>query len=220
MNYDGYTKYDSKVARSYDQDRRGEAHWRAEYDWLAAYAARERLGRVLDIPVGTGRLLPALASADAIVGVDVSEDMLEVARGAVAQAGLVQVELREGDALHLQDADRAFDTVSCFRLAHLLPPEMITPLMLELSRVCAGRIVMQVYVAPDRITRWPPLAWLIRQVRRLRSRQQLPWSHIQSYPHTWRLFERAFKQAGLKVLTRHPLDRYGGSTVEVVELSR
>lgn len=220
MNYDGYTKYDRQVARDYDQDRQGEAHWHAEFEWLAAYSAREHLGRVLDIPVGTGRLLPAIAGAQTIVGVDVSDEMLAVALDAAARAGLPQVELRKGDALSLPDADGSFDTVTCFRLAHLLPPHLLPDLVRELSRVCSGRILLQVYVAPDKFTRWPPLGWLIRTIRRLLPRKALPWSHIEAYPHTWRRFEASFRGAGLRVLARHALGPYAGSMVEIIELSR
>ncbi len=28
MTYDGYTKYDARVAGNYDADRQGEEHWR------------------------------------------------------------------------------------------------------------------------------------------------------------------------------------------------
>lgn len=220
MNYDGYSKYDRQVAQSYDEDRQGEEHWQAEYEWLAGYARRERLGRVLDIPVGTGRLLSAMTSASAVVGVDISDDMLQVARDALAKAGLAEVELRKGDALHLPDADRAFDTVACFRLVHLLPPQLLVPLMQELARVCSGRILLQVYLSREPRRRWPPIAWLLGQLGRLRPQRKLPWSHIQSYPHTWQVFRHAFDQAGLAVRARHALCAYAGSTVEVIELSR
>lgn len=220
MNYDGYSKYDRRVAQSYDDDRQGEAHWRAEFEWMANFANTRPLGRVLDIPVGTGRLLTAMSSADSIVGVDVSDDMLRVARSAVDAAALSNVELRKGDALRLLFDDRAFDSVVCFRLAHLLPPELVPALLAELSRVCAGHILIQVYVAAPAMPRPRLVSWLASQVRRVFPRPKLPWSHIRSYLHTWDFFEAATNGVGLRIATRHRLGEYSGSSVEVLELQR
>lgn len=220
MSYDGFEKYDRDVARSYDQDRQGEAHWQAEFAWLSAFAARHPLGRVVDVPVGTGRLLTAMKSAQQITGLDVSEDMLQVARSAAAAAGHLPVELMRGDALDMPFSDAAFETVVCFRLTHLLPPELIPSLLAELSRVCAARILLQVYVAKETPPRPRFARWLARLVRRVVPARKLPWSHIRSYQYTWRFFEDALVGAGLTLTARHRIDDYGASSVEVLELAK
>jgi len=81
--------------------------------------------RVLDVATGTGVI--ALAAADrvgpagSVVGVDLSPDMLDRARQKVAQAGLTQVELREGDAEHLEFPDESFDVVLCASSLFFVP---------------------------------------------------------------------------------------------------
>ena len=72
--------------------------------------------RVLDLATGTGDL--ALAAARAIpdahlVGVDPSAGMLAVGIDKVRAAGLAQrIEMRQGDAQHLEFADASFDGVT------------------------------------------------------------------------------------------------------------
>ncbi len=81
--------------------------------------------RVLDVATGTGVI--ALAAADrvgptgSVVGVDLSPDMLDRARQKVSLAGLTQVELREGEAEHLEFPDESFDVVLCASSLFLVP---------------------------------------------------------------------------------------------------
>jgi ubiquinone/menaquinone biosynthesis C-methylase UbiE len=219
MSYDGQVKYDRGVAATYDADREGEVHWRLEREWLAAYAAARAVGRVLDVPVGTGRLLPALTSATHIDGVDVSDAMLEVARVAASRFTHCAVELHKGDALNLSFPDRTFDTVVCFRLVHLLPPDLVEPLFSELRRVCDGRVVVQLYVVKDTTDKRSPLRRLAGRVKRALFRQGRAWAHIQSYSHSERFLIAAIEGAGLRILRRDLLDRYDGATVEALELA-
>ena len=73
----------------------------------------ERIGgRILEVGVGTGLSLPQYKSATSIVGVDISERMLDVARKRVKKLGLDNVESIEvGDAENLQFPDGSFDVV-------------------------------------------------------------------------------------------------------------
>jgi ubiquinone/menaquinone biosynthesis C-methylase UbiE len=218
MSYDGQFRYDRDVAATYDADREGEAHWGMERDWLAGYAAVRAMGRVLDVPVGTGRLLAAMTSATQIVGVDVSDAMLEVARQAASKLTQCAVELHKGDAINLQFPDRAFDTVVCFRLVHLMPPDLVEPLFHELRRVCSGRLVVQLYVAHVTTRTRSPLIRLAGRLKRALSRQGRAWAHIQSFNHDERFLMKAIEAAGLRIVRRDHLDRYNGATVEVLEL--
>jgi len=91
--------------------------------------------RVLDVGCGTGIVAREVASrlraTGAITAVDLSANMLAVARAAAAREGLA-IEWREGNAEQLPFHDRAFDlVVSQFALMFVLtrqPP----------SRKCAG----------------------------------------------------------------------------------
>jgi len=219
VNYDGLTKYDSKVAQTYDSDREGEAHWRLEHEWLSAYARRRSLGRVLDVPTGTGRLLTAMHSATAIVGVDVSDAMLEMARAAARAVPHCEVVLARGDAMALEFPDRSFDTVVCFRLVHLIPPTLLRQLFAELRRVCAGVVVAQVYVGNQALPAPGPVRRLAGQIKRAILRKGRPWAHIQSYSHGEGVIADAYRVAGLRLIGCERLDMYEGASVEMLELA-
>lgn len=65
--------------------------------------------RVLDVGCGPGRHALALAERGAeVVGIDISEDFVELARGAAADQRLSGIEFRCEDARHL-DAEAEFD---------------------------------------------------------------------------------------------------------------
>jgi ubiquinone/menaquinone biosynthesis C-methylase UbiE len=72
--------------------------------------------RVLDIACGTGNATIAAAGRGArVVGVDLSEALLGIARGRVDAAGFPDVELRAGDAVDLPVEQGSFDVaVSVF----------------------------------------------------------------------------------------------------------
>jgi phosphatidylethanolamine/phosphatidyl-N-methylethanolamine N-methyltransferase len=92
-------------------------------------------GRVLEVGVGTGLSLPSYKRDLEIVGIDLSPDMLDKARGRVAEEHLENVTgLYEMDAGQLEFADNSFDTVVAMFVMTVVPdPEKV---MRELSRVC------------------------------------------------------------------------------------
>ena len=71
---------------------------------------------ILDLATGTADLAIALAKRNPesfIIGMDISEKMLEIGRRKVAKEGLgSQIELRNGDAASLPFGDNAFDAVT------------------------------------------------------------------------------------------------------------
>ena len=128
--------------------------WAPVYDWmfgaslqdgrnkLIAHVERLRPGRMLEIGVGTGLLLPRYPRATRIVGIDISEDMLAIARKRVEAEGLENVDLRAGDCEHMNFGGGEFD---CVVIPYVLS---VTPdparLVREAIRVCApnGRIIV------------------------------------------------------------------------------
>ncbi|MEV5569222.1 methyltransferase domain-containing protein [Spirillospora sp. NPDC052269] len=86
--------------------------------WVTGNAA----GRVVEIAVGTGLNLPLYPeAARSVVGIDLSEAMLDVARKRVEEEKLGdRVELRRDDAQHLHLPDGCADTVvSTFTLCSI-----------------------------------------------------------------------------------------------------
>ena len=105
-----------------------------------------RGSRVLDVACGTGAVAAAAAARGAaVIGVDLSPEML-----AVARAHHPTLDLREADAERLPFAEAAFDAVVCnFGLGHFARPERVAA---ELLRVVApgGRAALSWWDAPSR----------------------------------------------------------------------
>lgn len=111
-------EFDTSTARVRDVYDRTARH----YDAMIAFwerilfrggrewVCRQARGDVLELAVGTGRNLPLYSSASSVVGVDVSEEMLRIAR-ARSQELALDIELEVGDAQELGFSDGSFDTV-------------------------------------------------------------------------------------------------------------
>jgi ubiquinone/menaquinone biosynthesis C-methylase UbiE len=81
--------------------------------------------QVLDVATGTGWAAMAagrtVGPTGYVVGVDMNPEMLQEARRKMAAAHLTHVEVREGDAEHLDFADNRFDAVCCASALFFLP---------------------------------------------------------------------------------------------------
>lgn len=92
-------------------------------DRIVKERARRR-ARILDIGTGTGVLAVELARAGArVIAVDHSPRMLEAARAKARDAGLLGIELRQGDARALPLADGEVDAA----LAHMVVQYLASP---------------------------------------------------------------------------------------------
>jgi ArsR family transcriptional regulator len=99
--------------------------------------------RLVDLGAGTGRMLTLLGGrARRSEGLDLSRQMLNIARGNVATAGLAACELRHGDILDTRLADGAADLVVVHQVLHYLgePAAAVT----EAARLVApgGRLII------------------------------------------------------------------------------
>ncbi len=87
----------------------------------AARGAGGRLQKLLDIGVGTGRMLELLAGeAESAIGVDLSPAMLGVARAQIEKAGLRNVQLRQGDIYALPVESETIDLAVVHQVLHYL----------------------------------------------------------------------------------------------------
>jgi len=115
-------------------------------------AAGEGLfARVVDLGSGTGRMLTLLGPrARAAVGLDLSQQMLNIARTNVAQAGLASCELRHGDIFATNLPGASADLVVVHQVLHYLadPPAAVA----EAARlVAAGGRLLIVDFAPHKL---------------------------------------------------------------------
>jgi ubiquinone/menaquinone biosynthesis C-methylase UbiE len=76
------------------------------------WACSNAEGDVLEIAVGSGRNLPFYGEGTALVAVEFSAEMLELAKQRQAELGS-SFDLRMGDAQELEFEDQSFDTVIC-----------------------------------------------------------------------------------------------------------
>jgi ArsR family transcriptional regulator len=77
------------------------------------------IGRMVDIGTGTGRMIELIGGhASAAMGIDRSPEMLRLARAKLADAGLPQAELRQGDMYALPLGDGSADFVILHQVLH------------------------------------------------------------------------------------------------------
>ncbi|MBP9866133.1 MAG: class I SAM-dependent methyltransferase [Candidatus Omnitrophica bacterium] len=145
------------VAQNYDGERFSTWYGRMAHEVearaLASAASKyfSSPGTVLDIPCGTGRLLPILFDAGlSVTGADISEEMLAVAKQRFADQATAR--FHKIDAEHMAFEKNAFDYVTSYRLMCHLPPEVRTRVLNEMVRVCKKTLVINYHVET-----WTPL---------------------------------------------------------------
>ncbi len=115
--------------------------------------------QVLEVGVGTGLALPHYAADKRIVGIDLSAEMLALARARVHDQKLLGVEsLHEMDAEATGFADHSFDIAVAMFVASVVPNPRA--LLAEMRRVVrpGGHILFVNHFAAERGPRW----WLER----------------------------------------------------------
>lgn len=126
--------YYGQVAESYEPSRSVKPKWKAEH------AAVERFvmeGPVLDVPFGTGRFVPIYRAKElAFTGIDISADMLAIARQKFPDANP-----KMGSIFDLACDDGSFATVVCVRFLEWLPLDHARPVLDRLRRIADTLIV-------------------------------------------------------------------------------
>ncbi|MCX7384051.1 MAG: methyltransferase domain-containing protein [Alphaproteobacteria bacterium] len=158
-----------RTATGLDADavRAAYKRWAGVYDlvfggvsgWGRRRAAAEvnRLSgaRVLEVGVGTGLALPRYAPEKRVTGIDLSADMLDLARARVKTDGLANVDaLLEMDAEQTSFEDASFDIAVAMFVASVVPNPR--RLLTELRRVVrpGGHILFVNHSAAERGPRW------------------------------------------------------------------
>jgi ubiquinone/menaquinone biosynthesis C-methylase UbiE len=162
-------------------------------------------GDVLEIAVGTGRNLPFYPDGVRLTGIELSQEMLRIARHRASELG-VQVDLRQGDAQALPFSDAAFDTVVCTLALCSIPDDRRA--IAEMKRVLrpGGRLLLVDHV-PSTVGVWRAVQWMLEQATlRLEGEHLLrrPFEHVQAEGFEVERAERS--KAGIieRVVARKP----------------
>ena len=183
------------IARELERDRVAEAYgrWAPVYDIVfgavfrqgrrAAVVAAERIGgRILEVGVGTGLSLSDYANRNRIVGIDISQPMLEKARKRVETLRMGHVEtLTVMDAEHLTFADASFDVVVAQYVVTAIPhPERALDEFVRVVRP-GGEIVLTTRIGAETGLRGTLEKWLMPVTSRLGWRTEFPWARYERW---------------------------------------
>ena len=126
--------YRGRVAESYEANRSSSEVWAREDALIEEILGDLRIpagGLVLDAPVGTGRFVQLLGRYDVrLLGIDVSDEMLEQARVRGKTDGMFAV----GDLTKLPIESSSVDVALCIRFAHLVSRSTLRAAMREFAR--------------------------------------------------------------------------------------
>ncbi len=142
--------YFRKNAKQWDEIRRLHADDDEVEKALIALLGEGAVGRVLDIGTGTGRMLELLGPrARRGVGIDLSREMLNVARANLERAGLDHCQVRLGDMYGLSAVGDRFDLVTIHQVLHYADQPGLV--IAEAARVLApgGRLVVVDFLHHD-----------------------------------------------------------------------
>ena len=195
------------ITSAMDRDQVVEAYgrWAPVYDIVfgpvfrqgrrAAVKAAEAVGgRILEVGVGTGLSLADYGNGTRVVGIDISEPMLEKARKRVAAQHMSHVEAIEVmDAEHLAVADASFDVVVAQYVVTAIPnPERALD---EFARVVrtGGEIILTTRIGAETGLRGTLEKWLMPVTTRLGFRTEFSWERYERWAEgskSVRLLER------------------------------
>ena len=174
------------VAAAYD-------HWAPIYDLVfgkvfatgrrEAIAAAEKVGgRILEVGVGTGISLPHYSPDSRIVGVDISDHMLDKARERVRRLDLGNVEaIRVMDAEELEFPDSSFDVVVAQYVVTAVPnPERALDEFVRVVRP-GGEIVITSRIGAERGLRGSIVKTLLPVTTRRGFRTEFLWERYEAW---------------------------------------
>jgi len=144
-------KYLGHKAVRYDQKRTSKTATQRDQVTVESYLAKIAPGdSVLDLPAGTGRFIEfCIGQGLVYTGVDISQDMLEVARTKIP-AGVTNADLQVADARALPFEDDSFDYAIVVKFIKWLPTlDIVIDVLREIGRVTRKEAFVQITVSQD-----------------------------------------------------------------------
>jgi ubiquinone/menaquinone biosynthesis C-methylase UbiE len=156
-------KYRGRKAATYEAVRQKQRRWSLENRAVEKLLPANTMS-VLDCPVGTGRFLPLYADRGipTVHGVDVSDEMLDLARHKVARAmrtykliGKVkpQIVLERGYADALRWGDRNMDVAVCVRFLDLIEEASMRQVVREMCRIARRAVILTIRLGDSYVPR-------------------------------------------------------------------
>jgi len=140
-------KYHGRKAATYEAVRKKQKRWHRENELVEKFLGHNP-GRVLDVPVGTGRFLWLYERSGATVvdGIDISEEMLALASAKLKHLWVrsTRLTLKKGDARNIECANHYYTTSVCIRFLDLIDETAMRAVMHELFRVTKKQIVLTI----------------------------------------------------------------------------
>jgi 2-polyprenyl-3-methyl-5-hydroxy-6-metoxy-1,4-benzoquinol methylase len=177
---DPQTHYkDRKVATNYDKER-FDSFWGRTYLALErralckAFRAIPPGGAVLDLPCGTGRIAQLLLDQGyRVTGMDIAEEMLEVARGRLQSYG-DRFATKTVDAFNLPAVAPKFHAALCARVLMHFPLDKQAQFLNGVASLTDGPIIFtQSFVTSYQRTRQR-----IKRILRIRSKVRYPLTPV------------------------------------------
>ena len=191
-------------ATTYDRDIGRFERWFLGTDHRPWACARAE-GDTLEVAIGTGLNLQHYPPAVRLTGVDITPEMLALARRRSNDIG-VPASLTEGDAQALPFRDEVFDTVLCSYAMCSVPDERAT--VLEMRRVLkpGGKLILVDHIRSS----VRPLFWLQRMIESAptRNRDELtrrPREHVEAAGFTIEASDRLRAGVVERLVARKPV---------------
>lgn len=129
------------------------------------WACQKAVGKTLEVAIGTALNLSHYPEDVELTGIDLSSEMLEIARERSAEIGRT-IELREGDAHKLPFDDESFDSVVCtYSLCNIPDPQRAVDEMKRVLRP-GGKLILVDHIRAES----KPVFWLQKAMEFLTSR--------------------------------------------------
>lgn len=139
-------KYRGRKASTYDAIRVKQARWDLENEVVERWLDELRPASILDCPFGTGRFVKFYEKlrTEFVTGVDISEEMLALARKKLPKRAPCAFELTKGSAEKIDAADKKYDVVICVRFLDLIDEDAMQTVLKEMCRVALRSVLLTI----------------------------------------------------------------------------